>query len=224
MRALRTLHVAAAGGASDLSEVSPRQPPHLVLVPSASTPDHAARRQEFGPRLKAARERHGVSLDDIAKATKVSPGLLHALERSDVSRWPKGIFRRAFFRDYVAAIGLTPETHVREFLELFPDGEEHPAPPPLSTAAAARFEPVPALRLTLATRPAWTMRTSDLRQALADLPAFLLLAAGSWWWTDGNLIAGAATVAVCYYPRMVTAIGRRAATLWRSRTGGQARS
>jgi hypothetical protein len=38
-----------------------------------------------------------------------------------LSRWPSGVFRRAFMRSYAEAIGLDPDEVVREFLERFPD-------------------------------------------------------------------------------------------------------
>ena len=50
---------------------------------------------DFGAWLRDARERAGLSLDDIATTTKVGRGQLAALERNDLSRWPAGIFRRA---------------------------------------------------------------------------------------------------------------------------------
>ena len=214
MRARRTLHSAAAGGASDSPEAS-RQP-HLVLVPGAFlAPDHTARRQEFGPRLKAARERRGISVDEIGRGTKVSPSLLHALERGDVSRWPKGIFRRAFFRDYVSAIGLPPDAYVREFLELFPDGEEHPVALP---AQVVRLDVPPSLRMTLAAGSRWAAGRHGIRGALADFPAILVLALALAWWTDAGLAAGAGTVAICYYPRAAAALRRRIAAVWGRRT------
>ena len=42
-------------------------------------------------------------------------------ERDDVSKWPQGNYRRAFVREYAAAIALSAEVVVAEFLELFPD-------------------------------------------------------------------------------------------------------
>ncbi len=214
MRARRTLRTAAPGAASESAEAA-RQP-HLVLVPGAfSAPDSTARRQEFGPRLKAARERRGIALEEIARATKVNPSLLHALERGDVSRWPKGIFRRAFFRDYVAALGLPPDAYVREFLELFPDGEEHPVALP---AQVVRLEVPPALRLTLAAGSRWAARRRDVRDALADFPAILMLAVALTWWTDAGLAAGAGTVAICYYPRAAAIVRRRISAARRRRT------
>ena len=83
----------------------------------------------FGPRLRRERERRQISLKTIADDTKIGRSLLEALERDDVSRWPTGIFRRAFVRTYAEAIGLNPDEVVREFAERFPDPEA-PSPKP----------------------------------------------------------------------------------------------
>jgi cytoskeletal protein RodZ len=74
---------------------------------------------DFGDKLRQARERRGVSLRDIAAHTKFSIASLEALERSDPSRLPGGIFARAFVRSYAAEVGLDPEATVREFVERF---------------------------------------------------------------------------------------------------------
>src|ERR687888_1765393 len=75
---------------------------------------------DFGRKLREARERRGISLRQIAEATKISVGQLEALERNDISRLPGGIFSRAFVRSYAAEIGVDPEQTVREFLAQFP--------------------------------------------------------------------------------------------------------
>jgi cytoskeletal protein RodZ len=74
---------------------------------------------DFGGRLRQARERRGISLRQIATATKISVGALDALERNDVSKLPGGIFSRAFVRSYAVEVGLDPEQTVREFVERF---------------------------------------------------------------------------------------------------------
>jgi cytoskeletal protein RodZ len=74
---------------------------------------------DFGQKLRAARERRGVSLRHISERTKFSVASLEALERSDASRLPGGIFARAFVRSYAAEVGLDPEATVREFIERF---------------------------------------------------------------------------------------------------------
>jgi len=80
-------------------------------------------RDTFGPRLRAERERRGISLDTIASVTKVSADLWDGLERNDFSRWPSGIFARAFVRDYARAIGVDADEVVNEFCRLFPIGD-----------------------------------------------------------------------------------------------------
>lgn len=79
--------------------------------------------EEFCRALKGVRERKGITLDEIAEATKVPASLFAGLERNDLRRWPKGLFRRSFFRDYVRMLGLPVTETCEEFVRLFPDPE-----------------------------------------------------------------------------------------------------
>ncbi len=79
---------------------------------------------KFGARLRRERERRQIALSSIAANTKIGLGLLQALERDDLSRWPSGIFRRAFIRAYAEAAGLDPVAITREFLEQYPDATD----------------------------------------------------------------------------------------------------
>src|SRR5262245_12608739 len=89
---------------------------------------------DFGGKLRQARERRGISLRQIAASTKISAAALEALERNDISKLPGGIFSRAFVRSYATEVGLDPDETVREFLERF---NQEPAP----TAEAATVLP-----------------------------------------------------------------------------------
>jgi cytoskeletal protein RodZ len=80
--------------------------------------------ESFGAGLRQRREEQQIALSTIAEQTKIKLSLLEGLERDDVSRWPAGIFRRAFVRDYARAIGLQPDVVVREFLDRYPDPPE----------------------------------------------------------------------------------------------------
>jgi transcriptional regulator with XRE-family HTH domain len=80
-------------------------------------------RETFGPRLRAERERRGMSLETIASVTKVGADLWDGLEHNDFSRWPTGIFARAFVRDYAKAVGLDADEVVDEFCRLFAIGD-----------------------------------------------------------------------------------------------------
>jgi transcriptional regulator with XRE-family HTH domain len=152
--------------------------------------------QSFGRRLRLRREHVGVSLEAIAASTKIKRSLLADLERDDVSKWPRGIYRRAFVREYAAAIGLPADEVVAEFGERFPE-EGTP-----SGARSPGVEPSNELRLTLA---------EDRNQAVIGAARRLLVAAfelcavvglagllarvtGSEFWT----VCGA--VALTYYP------------------------
>lgn len=84
----------------------------------------------FGAKLRDARERRGVTLRQIANATKISVGVLEALERNDISKLPGGIFGRAFVRSYAVEVGLDPEATILDFIAQFPSDSVtigHPA-------------------------------------------------------------------------------------------------
>lgn len=87
-------------------------------MPRAISADRAS--SDFGSKLREARERRGVSLRDIANATKISISALDALERNDISKLPGGIFSRAFVRSYAVEVGLDPERTIQDFIDAFP--------------------------------------------------------------------------------------------------------
>jgi transcriptional regulator with XRE-family HTH domain len=80
-------------------------------------------RDAFGPNLRRIRIQRGVSLEQISDATKVSVSLWKGLERNDFSRWPSGIYARAYLRSYADAIGVDPDTTVDDFCRWFPQGD-----------------------------------------------------------------------------------------------------
>lgn len=92
----------------------------------------------FGARLRQQREERQVTLTTISAKTKIKLTLLEALEGDDVSFWPKGLFGRAYLRDYATAVGLEPESIVCEFLALHPEFAY--ATPELDEAEAAERE------------------------------------------------------------------------------------
>jgi cytoskeletal protein RodZ len=118
-------------------------------MPFNSDTLHYDSREEFCLALKAAREQQGITLGAIAEATKIPADLFAALERCDLRRWPNGLFRRSFFRDYARTLGLPVSDLCREFLRLFPDedaaaaaqpdAKPEPAPPPTLRQSLARW-------------------------------------------------------------------------------------
>jgi cytoskeleton protein RodZ len=89
---------------------------------------------DFGGKLRQAREGRGITLRQIAASTKISVSALEALERNDLSKLPGGVFSRAFVRSYAAEIGLDPDEVLREFLD------RHDSPSAAITAAGIGHE------------------------------------------------------------------------------------
>jgi len=157
-------------------------------------------RNAFGPSLKAERDRRGVTLQAIADSTKISISLLAALERNDMSRWPSGIFRRAFVREYVTALGLPPEPLVAEFVRLFPDGSVvDPTHPPGPCPAAPE---ITELRLTLEPEPSAMWRMLRTRAFVALVEACVVIGVGSTsaWVLGAPAWSGVGMLALVYYP------------------------
>jgi transcriptional regulator with XRE-family HTH domain len=160
---------------------------------------------DFGPRLKARREQQGIRLESISDATKIGLPLLEGLERSDVSHWPKGIFRRAFFRDYAGAIGVPVEDMLAEFLQLFPE------------EGRAGVEPCSpdTLRMTLAiVRSPVRVRVLRVVAALADAGIVVLLGLAAAWWLAVDRSMAVAVTGLLYYPLTTGWLGRGLALSW----------
>lgn len=85
----------------------------------------------FGERLKRERELRGVSLEEIAKATRIKTDYLQALETEDWGRLPGGIFARGFVRTIARYLGMDEDSILAEY------SIARGAPPP-PTAAAPR--------------------------------------------------------------------------------------
>lgn len=85
-------------------------------------------RDTFGPRLRRERERRGISLETLASRTNVSVELWIGLETNDFSKWPGGLFARAFIRDYARVVGLDPAELVDDFCRLYPIGDRRALP------------------------------------------------------------------------------------------------
>jgi cytoskeleton protein RodZ len=69
----------------------------------------------FGEHLKRERELRGVSLDEIAAATRISTRFLEALEKEQWDRLPGGAFNRGFVRSIARFLGMDEDGLVAEY-------------------------------------------------------------------------------------------------------------
>lgn len=159
--------------------------------------------QAFGARLRIQRERQGVSLAAIADSTKIKLSLLDELERGDASHWPRGLFRRAYLRDYAAAIGASAEPLVAEFVRLFP---EDGAPPDEGTNMSAH-EP---MRLTFPDAPhlASQRALSSVAGAAGELVVVVAAGLALSYFLEAGVLAACGATALVYYPLATAVTGR----------------
>jgi transcriptional regulator with XRE-family HTH domain len=147
-------------------------------------PSHA-----FGEKLRLAREARGLSLEAIAQSTKIGAPLLASLERGDCSRWPTGVYSRAYVRTFAQAVGLDPKGIADEFCECFPTvawpeglafAEASAKQAGHGTLDLTQYDlPDERLRLTLdpMPNPRWGVLKSRLTVRLAECVAGVLVAA-----------------------------------------------
>ncbi|MCS7286399.1 MAG: DUF4115 domain-containing protein [Anaerolineae bacterium] len=83
---------------------------------------------ELGQRLRERREALGLTIEEVAKETRIKPKFIEALEEGDYNSLPGEIFARGFIRNYALFLGLNPE----EMLKIYQ--AERGGIPPQETA------------------------------------------------------------------------------------------
>lgn len=76
---------------------------------------HQSELASFGEELRREREIRGISLKEIADATKISKRFLEAIERNDHKTLPAPVFTRGFVREYARYLGLNSEEMVNRY-------------------------------------------------------------------------------------------------------------
>jgi cytoskeletal protein RodZ len=69
----------------------------------------------FGEKLKEARERKGLRLEEISRTTRVRIPYLEALERDDFDALPQDVFVRGFVRTCADCLEIDPDSLVAEY-------------------------------------------------------------------------------------------------------------
>jgi cytoskeletal protein RodZ len=108
--------------------------------------------RSFGGQLRKLREHRRVTLELVAKRTKVSMALLRSLESGGCEGWPGGIYSRGYVRAYAEAIGVDPEHVVAAFVECYPAFAPAPVAPPATEVEA---QPRPPLERVKAAVTGW---------------------------------------------------------------------
>jgi transcriptional regulator with XRE-family HTH domain len=103
---------------------------------------------DVSSRLRAARERKGLQLEDISASTKIKVAQLQAIESGDFDRLPGEFFARAFVKNYAREVGLPADEIVREYDESrgierhTPETTAEPAARPRTPHAPPAISPI----------------------------------------------------------------------------------
>jgi hypothetical protein len=72
---------------------------------------------QFGDKFRKAREKKGISLDDVSNVTKIGSRMLQAIEEEHFDQLPGGVFNKGFIRAYAKHLGINDQEAVTEYLE-----------------------------------------------------------------------------------------------------------
>jgi cytoskeleton protein RodZ len=134
--------------------------------------------ENAGARLARARERLGLSVDEVAEQLKLDPYTVVALEAGDYRSIGAAVFVRGFLRRYAALVG-EPPAEIEALYARLPDAGFQPdlSKTGMHRIAPPRFEPkikavpalIAALALVIAGVSWWALRSRP--PAAAPLPA-----------------------------------------------------
>lgn len=66
-------------------------------------------------RLASVRERIGITLEEIAQATRIAPYYLRAIEAEEFAELPGGVYAKSYIRQYARAIGFSETALLEEY-------------------------------------------------------------------------------------------------------------
>jgi len=156
-------------------EDQPNTNSHRLAEPPEPAADRTSSpgRRTLGAWLRTQREARGVSLDEIADASKISRRYLEALENDRFDVLPAPVFVRGFLREYARVAGLDADEVVNLYLLAKPATRERPGAAPAGKKSAAARRRGGSL---------WVY----VVLLVALLAIFLGVAAGISWWAGRN--------------------------------------
>ena len=127
-----------------------------------------------GDLLRAAREKAGLSLGDVASRLRMGVKQVRALEQNDFPALPKGTFLRGFVRNFAKQVGVKPE----QALNLLEATHQSAA------AITASVVVLPLQQNINVPSPGGERATPRGRIIIAVVIAALLVTVIWWWWEN----------------------------------------
>ncbi len=115
----------------------------------------------------------GVTLEEIAEATKIGTRSLRALEQQDFDKLPGGIFNKGFVRAYARYLGLDEEQAVTDYLAALAEA--------MAAGKATRLEPAAQEHNMLATEAEESQPIRLPLGLIAVVVVAAVLLFSGWW-------------------------------------------
>jgi transcriptional regulator with XRE-family HTH domain len=135
----------------------------------------------FGPALQSERQRRGLSLEDVARDTRLARHYLLALEAENLDDLPGGLYNRAYLRTYAEYLALDADRLVQDYQlkakRPFDTARSNVQPETLATMRAA-------IRSRAAMPRSWTPFAVITRVGAVGIVVFVLLATAAWLGAD----------------------------------------
>ena len=74
--------------------------------------------ETLGENLRAARERRGVTISEVAEQTRIAPMYIECIENDNYKPLPGGIFNKGFVKSYARFIGYDEQQALHEYNQL----------------------------------------------------------------------------------------------------------
>ncbi len=81
----------------------------------SSQPTQQEKLQEIGSKIRQVRETQGVSIEEVAKQTRIQARLLIAIEQGQLEELPEPVYIRGLMKRFADAIGLDGAKYAQEF-------------------------------------------------------------------------------------------------------------
>jgi flagellar biosynthesis protein FlhG len=105
-------------GSADEPAIADPRPPAPVLAPLDALDELEEGEGEWtGARLRRARLRQGIELDEITKITKVNPTYLAFIEEERFEGLPAAVYVRGFVTGYAGCLGLDAKSVAASYLQ-----------------------------------------------------------------------------------------------------------
>ncbi|HEY9050976.1 MAG TPA: RodZ domain-containing protein, partial [Gammaproteobacteria bacterium] len=92
-------------------------------APDNNHADEILRQQEFGVKLREAREAAGLSIVDVSEALKLKEEIIKALENSQIEKLPVSAFTQGYIRSYCRLLKLPAEELIELYNKIKPQQE-----------------------------------------------------------------------------------------------------